>query len=36
MNIHPSIFIQQITTNLARKPFSGGNCIITNLLLCCG
>jgi hypothetical protein len=30
------LFIQRITTNSARKTFSGGNCIITNLLLCCG
>jgi hypothetical protein len=37
MKIHLSIlFIQRITTNSAVKTFSGGNCIITNLLLCCG
>jgi hypothetical protein len=37
MKIHLSIlFIQRITTNLARKTLSGGNCIITNILLCFG
>jgi hypothetical protein len=30
------LFIQRITTTSERKTFLGENCIITNLLLCCG
>jgi hypothetical protein len=36
MNLHLSIFHSIDHHYFGKNLFSGGNCIITNLLLCCG